>query len=80
MLGDGKGTSAWYDSWRNIGLLSAFLSSRDIHLAGFNLQSRVADITENSLWKWPTFLVGKYNQLAGIECPILCQEKSDTFA
>lgn len=43
-LGDGLNTSAWFDFWNANGPMREYISSRNIHIAGFNLQSRVADV------------------------------------
>ncbi|XP_022014523.1 uncharacterized protein LOC110914019 [Helianthus annuus] len=53
-LGDGRSTSAWYDTWGALGPLGTFLSPRTITNAGFRLDSSVADINIEGVWQWPT--------------------------
>nr|XP_043619792.1 uncharacterized protein LOC122591596 [Erigeron canadensis] len=53
-LGDGQDTSAWYDTWSDIGPLSNIIRLQDIRRAGLSLQAKVADINRNGEWIWDT--------------------------
>ncbi|XP_021999247.1 uncharacterized protein LOC110896117 [Helianthus annuus] len=53
MIGDGRNTSAWFDTWSSIGPLCTFLSPRVITREGFSLNATVADIYSNGSWIWP---------------------------
>ncbi|KAI3723667.1 hypothetical protein L2E82_35422 [Cichorium intybus] len=49
-IGDGSSTSAWFDNWHPAGPLSKFISARHIKAAGFNPDSKVADLVINGSW------------------------------
>ncbi|XP_022039943.1 uncharacterized protein LOC110942475 [Helianthus annuus] len=51
-LGDGSRTSAWYDTWSNLGPLSNILTPRAISNAGFELGAKVKDVHETGSWSW----------------------------
>ncbi|XP_035830773.1 uncharacterized protein LOC118480171 [Helianthus annuus] len=53
-LGDGRSTSAWYDTWCPLGPLGDFLTPRTITNAGFRLDDSVANIHVNGVLQWPT--------------------------
>ncbi|XP_022015029.1 uncharacterized protein LOC110914549 [Helianthus annuus] len=52
-VGDGSRTSAWYDTWSNLGPLSNILTPRVISNVGFQLDAKVKDVHENGSWSWP---------------------------
>nr|GEU34308.1 hypothetical protein [Tanacetum cinerariifolium] len=65
-IGNGALTSPWFDRWCPNSPLANTISTRDIHRAGLNLESRVCDIVQDDGWSWPDYLVRKYpflNQL-----------------
>nr|XP_043639242.1 uncharacterized protein LOC122610312 [Erigeron canadensis] len=44
----------WYDKWNDIGPLSNHISLRVITRSGFSLVDSVADLIDESTWRWPT--------------------------
>ncbi|XP_022041032.1 uncharacterized protein LOC110943603 [Helianthus annuus] len=52
-IGNGSNTSAWFDTWCDLGSLGDFLSPRTINNAGFNLESKASDVYSNNTWRWP---------------------------
>ncbi|XP_021994626.1 uncharacterized protein LOC110891242 [Helianthus annuus] len=52
-IGDGTRTSAWYDTWCELGPLGNFIVPRTIANAGFRLEDSVSQIQLNGEWKWP---------------------------
>ncbi|XP_071694675.1 uncharacterized protein [Rutidosis leptorrhynchoides] len=74
ILGNGDNTSAWFNTWCDVGPLAGFISNRDIYAAGFTPLSTVSDIVDNSRWKWPHFWIDKYAVLNHISAPILSNE------
>ncbi|GJU03736.1 putative ribonuclease H-like domain-containing protein [Tanacetum coccineum] len=54
-IGDGSQVSMWYDRWCNNSPLSNIISTRDIHLAVYNLTTKVKDAISDALdwemWK-----------------------------
>ncbi|XP_021991397.1 uncharacterized protein LOC110888166 [Helianthus annuus] len=52
-VGNGLSTSAWFDTWSDIGPLNQVISPRVIANAGFNMESKFSDVYSNSSWRWP---------------------------
>nr|XP_043629972.1 uncharacterized protein LOC122601272 [Erigeron canadensis] len=70
-LGNGQDTSAWYDTWSNIGPLSNVFRPHDIRRAGFSLQAKVADINRNGEWIWPVDWLDSFPILSNIPTLVL---------
>lgn len=74
-MGNGRYTSAWFDSWAEFGPLINWVSRRDIMSSGFNNTTIVSDLLDNQGWKWPMSWIEKYPVLQVI--PIPDANKSD---
>nr|XP_043622253.1 uncharacterized protein LOC122593835 [Erigeron canadensis] len=53
-IGDGQTVSAWYDVWCNVGPLSDRITPREIHSAGFTIDSKVSNLVTNGVWQGPS--------------------------
>ncbi|GJY36057.1 hypothetical protein Tco_0421435 [Tanacetum coccineum] len=76
-VGNGLSTFAWFDTWSSTGPLSNVISNRDIHRAGFSLNSKVADILNHNNGAWPHAWVVKYPILAGTIIPTLSNNSDE---
>ena len=47
------------------------ISTRDIHRAGFVLQTKLSDLIHDNTWMWPTEWLNKYPNLSTINVPML---------
>ncbi|XP_071695601.1 uncharacterized protein [Rutidosis leptorrhynchoides] len=70
-VGDGKLSSAWYDSWCNIGPIANTVSHRDIARAGWHDKTVVRDIMDNVGMKLPSDWYQKYPTLQTLVPPVL---------
>lgn len=71
-LADGIRLYLWSDNWCNVSSLSLIVTSRYEHP-----HSVVADVIENAQWKWPQYLIMKYQELALSQCPLLMPNSCD---
>ncbi|KAJ9535294.1 hypothetical protein OSB04_un001606 [Centaurea solstitialis] len=71
LIGDGKGTSLWFDNWHSVGPLSNFVTRREIYMAGLSLDLKVNDIVVDGLWMWPAILWSKHGSLLQQYAPVL---------
>ncbi|GJZ21446.1 RNA-directed DNA polymerase, eukaryota, reverse transcriptase zinc-binding domain protein [Tanacetum coccineum] len=76
-IGDGKGTSLWFDNWHPICPLNNFISKRKIHYSGLSLKTKVADVIDRGKWKWPKVLCDEFNGLLCIDPPVIFEDKID---
>ncbi|GKA03823.1 putative reverse transcriptase domain, reverse transcriptase zinc-binding domain protein [Tanacetum coccineum] len=76
-VGNGLSTFAWFDTWSSTGPLSNVISNRDIHRAGFSLNSKVADVLNHNNGAWPHAWVVKYPILAGTIIPTLSNNSDE---
>nr|GEU41751.1 putative reverse transcriptase domain-containing protein [Tanacetum cinerariifolium] len=76
-LGDGSGTSLWYDFWCHQSPLAEFVSTRDMYSEGFSTSSCVRDLMCNGSLAWPNVLLSKYPTLCSIPTPNLTPESYD---
>ncbi|XP_022040692.1 uncharacterized protein LOC110943249 [Helianthus annuus] len=78
-IGDGRMTSAWYDSWSDVGPLGNFISPRRITNAGFRLEDSVADVFDNGEWLWPAAWWDIFPVLIQLDPIQLSPNKRDTI-
>ncbi|XP_022003148.1 uncharacterized protein LOC110900572 [Helianthus annuus] len=78
-IGNGVTTSAWFDTWSELGPLGQFISPRLISNAGFDLSSKVSDVYANNLWRWPDAWRDLFPVLNQLDCLVLNPNKSDKF-
>ncbi|XP_022030699.1 uncharacterized protein LOC110931622 [Helianthus annuus] len=78
-IGNGLSTSAWFDSWSNIGPLFQFFTPRQIANAGFSLDAKVADLWLNSSWDWPIEWRHRLPALNQIDTRSIQPAKEDKF-
>ncbi|GJU82334.1 hypothetical protein Tco_1284699 [Tanacetum coccineum] len=76
-IGDGSQVSMWYDRWCNNNPLSNIISIRDIHLAGYNLNTKAKDAISDGNWNWPLNWITKYHALNNIYVPNIVQDGVD---
>ncbi|XP_071689503.1 uncharacterized protein [Rutidosis leptorrhynchoides] len=68
-VGNGIHTSAWYDTWCDLGNFSDVISFRDITREGFSASSTVNNLLGNSGWNWPPNWLIKHPLIATINVP-----------
>lgn len=73
-VGNGETISAWYDRWTNQQALAKSIRRRDIHLDGFNEQSKLCEVVDVNGWKWPYDWRNKYEIIQNMEVPTLSEE------
>ncbi|GKB79519.1 retrovirus-related pol polyprotein from transposon TNT 1-94 [Tanacetum coccineum] len=78
-LGDGLGTSLWYDRWCNQSPFAEFVSTRDMYSEGFSTSSCVCDLMCNGSLAWPNVWLSKYPTLCSIPTPNLQPDSCDTI-
>ncbi|KAJ0548751.1 putative RNA-directed DNA polymerase [Helianthus annuus] len=66
-VGDGTGTMIWFDKWHEICPISSFITPRLIANAGFNLNSKLAEILVNGEWRWPMEWVNRFPLLQQVQ-------------
>ncbi|GJU47765.1 putative reverse transcriptase domain-containing protein [Tanacetum coccineum] len=76
-IGDGKGTSLWFDNWYPICPLSNFISKRKIHYFGLSLKTKIGDVIDRGKWNWPKVLCDEFDGLLFINPPILSEDRID---
>nr|GEX12154.1 reverse transcriptase domain, reverse transcriptase zinc-binding domain protein [Tanacetum cinerariifolium] len=70
-IGAGLEVSLWSDHWCTSSPLSLIVLARDIHNAGFNLDTKVKDAICNGCWTWPPFWNTKYPALTIVAVPYI---------
>ncbi|KAJ9561158.1 hypothetical protein OSB04_006318 [Centaurea solstitialis] len=63
VIGDGKDTSLWFDSWHPVGPLSQFISKREIYMARMDLDLKVCDVVSDGSWLWPVEVWYKHGNI-----------------
>ena len=53
VIGDGRHTSLWFDSWLPFGPILPNFEERVIYDSGLSHQAKVASIISNGQWRWP---------------------------
>ncbi|CAI9259916.1 unnamed protein product [Lactuca saligna] len=76
-IGNGKGTSMWYDNWHQLGPLCYVLSPREITNAGYNIRDKVGDVIVDENWNWPSEWIEMIPQLGDFNVPRIIREKKD---
>ena len=74
IIGNGKMTSIWHDTWHKNGPLSQFNSKRDIYDARLCDNDKVADLLENGEWRWPDEWYVKFPELYLFNIPTITDE------
>lgn len=69
-IGNGCMTSAWYDTWCDIGPLQNLVSFREISKAGFDEKSKVSDIMGVNGWSCPADWFVKFPSMMQIQVPL----------
>ncbi|GKE24317.1 hypothetical protein Tco_1435829 [Tanacetum coccineum] len=59
--------------WCNVGLLSQYVTTRNLFRAGFTFSSKVNDLIVNGMWSWPHEWNSKYPMLASLVPPMLVE-------
>nr|GEV37706.1 retrotransposon protein, putative, Ty1-copia subclass [Tanacetum cinerariifolium] len=77
IIGNGKSTSVWYDSWCPQSPLNRYLTPRDISREGFSIKNCVADLVVDNNWIWPQAWLLKAPDLGLIAAPILDVNRPD---
>ncbi|KAJ0434648.1 putative RNA-directed DNA polymerase [Helianthus annuus] len=54
LVGDGTDTKIWFDKWHEVCPIISIVTPRLIANAGFNLNSKLADVCVNGVWRWPS--------------------------
>ena len=70
-IGKGKTINVWHDIWKNDQRLSTHISKKDIFYAGLNDTDKLADVIDDSGWKWPAHWSLKYPIITNLEVPEL---------
>ncbi|GJY25397.1 putative RNA-directed DNA polymerase, eukaryota, reverse transcriptase zinc-binding domain protein [Tanacetum coccineum] len=78
-IGNGHGTSVWFDRWCNECPLIRYLSPRDVSHEGFSLLDKVSDMVSNEGWKWPQSWLLKAPILGQLNTPLLDTNMEDTI-
>ncbi|GJR79212.1 reverse transcriptase domain, reverse transcriptase zinc-binding domain protein [Tanacetum coccineum] len=76
-LGNGRSTSAWFDTWDTQCPLMNLVSYRAVTGGGFNMQECVNDIISDGVWAWPSEWHNRYPTLNLINVPILNAQQVD---
>ncbi|XP_076957147.1 uncharacterized protein LOC143632543 [Bidens hawaiensis] len=76
-IGDGTQTSVWFDMWHPLSPLGEIVTKREIHRAGLDLETKVADIIKEGRWKWPVEWRERFACLYDFEPPRLWVDKQD---
>ncbi|XP_071689788.1 uncharacterized protein [Rutidosis leptorrhynchoides] len=66
-IGNGNITSAWFDSWSNLGSLDSIVSASDIQSMG--LTKKVSELISGTNWVWPSSWIVKYPLLSQLSVP-----------
>ncbi|GJV06988.1 RNA-directed DNA polymerase, eukaryota, reverse transcriptase zinc-binding domain protein [Tanacetum coccineum] len=77
-VGNGKSINVWHDKWNDGDYLSKNISKKEIFYAGFNDQTKLADVMDSDGWKWPADWFVKYPWISNMKTPILnnCPDKA----
>ncbi|XP_022024350.1 uncharacterized protein LOC110924667 [Helianthus annuus] len=78
-IGNGSTTSAWFDSWCELGPLGDFLSPRLSANGGFNLETKVSEVYSNNNWNWPAAWRDTYPVLNQLDQLSINLNKPDRF-
>ncbi|XP_022032322.1 uncharacterized protein LOC110933405 [Helianthus annuus] len=78
-IGNGLSTYAWSDNWSCVGPLCAFISSRQLHRAGFNPQSKVKDFLHDGVWRWPRAWLDMFPVLINLQPPTINIDVPDSL-
>lgn len=76
-IGNGKGTSVWFDKWSNHESLDKTITKRMIHTAGYDLNTTVYAMVVNGEWQWPNTWRDEIDNINTIPCPILNPDRDD---
>ena len=60
-IGNGESAYSWFDKWNDNGPLNIFITHKDIHRAGFNVNAKVKDLINEHGWTWPIDWSSKYD-------------------
>ncbi|KAM0016476.1 putative reverse transcriptase zinc-binding domain-containing protein [Helianthus debilis subsp. tardiflorus] len=75
-VGDGKDTMVWFDNWNEICPLRSIVTPKIIANAGFNMNTKLADIFVQGEWRWPANWFTRFPVLLNVQdLEIYCTRK-----
>ncbi|KAJ9536687.1 hypothetical protein OSB04_un000160 [Centaurea solstitialis] len=77
IIGDGRSTHAWEDSWLDCGPLISIITYRRVHGQGFNANTTVREFIHGSGGEWPNDWLSRYPNLLSYTLPNLDDETTD---
>lgn len=78
VIGDGRGTMAWYDHWMEGGPLYRKLTNQQVRRAGFSMNATVSDLFREGSWNWPLSWFGGIIPIGHHDIPQELTTKKDT--
>ncbi|XP_022041433.1 uncharacterized protein LOC110944014 [Helianthus annuus] len=70
-IGDGSNTLVWFDKWDAVCPIGNIVTPRMIANAGFNMETKLAEVHSHGEWRWPTQWVVRFPALATLRHIIL---------
>ncbi|PWA74759.1 RNA-directed DNA polymerase, eukaryota, Reverse transcriptase zinc-binding domain protein [Artemisia annua] len=80
IVGDGKKASMWFDNWSSLGALNSMLTYRDLYDARLSMDMKVADLSVNDCWQWPSEWHDKFPMIVQLQNIALDNNKKDQIA
>ncbi|GJZ02440.1 putative RNA-directed DNA polymerase [Tanacetum coccineum] len=77
VLGNGRSTSVWFDTWSEMCPLYQHLTPRIITFAGFDLSNEVSDVVMDGVWSWPHSWYSRIPVLHNCVAPVLTHDRDD---
>ncbi|XP_035830107.1 uncharacterized protein LOC110944890 [Helianthus annuus] len=76
-VGSGTKTFAWFDKWDAVCPIARILTPRIIANAGFNMNTKLAEVYADGAWLWPNTWMDRFPALAQIQIGELDQMRQD---
>ncbi|GJU34638.1 uncharacterized protein Tco_1182992 [Tanacetum coccineum] len=73
-IGNGSSISTWFDNWSMHSPVIQSITPRDIHAAGFSMQTTVADVVSQNAWTWPLEWANRYPLIFAMTVPSLNED------